>query len=93
MTIMKNAGLSSADVVKRLIRVLGYIIVVIMVLGQLGFESIVNIILLLLVGSVALGIAIAIGLGCKDIARRYVENFLQSLRERDRASHSTDLEG
>jgi len=93
MTIMSNAGLSSATLVKRLIRVVGYIIVVIMVVEQLGFESIVNVLLLLLIGSVALGVAIAIGLGCKDIARQYVESFLRSLRERERASHRTDLEG
>jgi hypothetical protein len=92
-TIMNNAGLASAAMVRRFIRVLGYTIVVIMMIGQLGFESIVNVILLLLVGSIALGIAIAIGLGCKDIARRYVEDFLQSLRERERAMRGTDLEG
>ena len=92
-TIMNNAGLASATMVQSFIRVLGYTIVIIMVIGQLGFESVVNIILLLLVGSIALGVAIAIGLGCKDIARRYVEDFLQSMRERERASHRTDLEG
>lgn len=92
-TIMNNAGLASATMVQSIIRVLGYTIVVIMVIGQLGFASVVNIILLLLIGSIALGVAIAIGLGCKDIARHYVEDFLQTMRERERASHRTDLEG
>ncbi len=90
---MSNAGLSSAALVKSLIRVVGYIIVIIMVVEQLGFESIMNVLLLLLIGSAALGVAIAIGLGCKDIARQYVDSFLRSLRERERASHGSDLEG
>ncbi|HBE46580.1 MAG: hypothetical protein RDU47_04985 [Spirochaetia bacterium] len=94
LTIMNNAGMGSATLVQRLIRAVGYIIVVVMVVDQLGLgQSIVSILLLLLIGSIALGIAIAIGLGCKDMARQYVESLIRAIRERERASHGTDLEG
>lgn len=94
LTIINNAGVGSAALVRRLIRVVGYIVVVLMVVDQLGIgKSVVSILLLLLIGSVALGIAIAIGLGCKDMARQYIESIITALRERERASHGTDLEG
>ncbi|GAB6277515.1 MAG: hypothetical protein SAMD01599839_20550 [Rectinema sp.] len=94
LTIMNNAGVGSGTLVQRLIRVVGYIIVVVMVVDQLGLgQSIISIFLLLLIGSVALGVAIAIGLGCKDMARQYVENIIAAIQERERASHGTDLEG
>jgi len=94
LTIMNNAGVGSGSLVQKLIRGVGYIIVVVMVMNQLGLgESIVSILLLLLIGSVALGVAIAIGLGCKDMARQYIEGLITAIRERERASHGTDLEG
>ncbi len=94
LTIMNNAGMGSGALVQKFIRIVGYIIVVVMVVEQLGVgQSIMNTLLLLLIGSVALGIAIAIGLGCKDMARQYVENIIAAIRERERASHGTDLEG
>jgi len=94
LTIMNNAGVGSGTLIQKLIRAVGYIIVVVMVVDQLGLgQSIVSILLLLLIGSVALGIAIAIGLGCKDMARQFVENIITAIRERERASHGTDLEG
>lgn len=94
LTIMNNSGVGSGSLVQKLIRGVGYIIVVVMVMNQLGLgESIVSILLLLLIGSVALGVAIAIGLGCKDMARQYIEGLITAIRERERASHGTDLEG
>lgn len=94
LTIMNNAGVGSGSLVQKLIRAVGYIIVVVMVMGQLGLgQSIVSILLLLMIGSVALGVAIAIGLGCKDMARQMIEGIIATIRERERASHGTDLEG
>jgi hypothetical protein len=46
-----------------------------------------------MIGAVALGVAIAIGLGCKDMARQAVEGIIAAIRERERASRGTDLEG
>lgn len=94
LTIMSNAGVRSATLVQRLIRAVGYLIVAVMVVDQLGLgQSIISILLLVLIGAVALGVAIAIGLGCKDMARQYVEGIITAIRERERASHGTDLEG
>ena len=94
LTIMNNAGVASSSLVQKLIRGVGYIIVAVMAMEQLGLEqSIVSILLLLMIGSLALGVAIAIGLGCKDMARQYIEGLITAIRERERASHGTDLEG
>lgn len=94
LTIMNNAGVASGSLVQKLIRGVGYIIVAVMAMEQLGLEqSIVSILLLLMIGSLALGVAIAIGLGCKDMARQYIESLITAIRERERASHGTDLEG
>lgn len=94
LTLMSNAGVRSADLVQRLIRIIGYLVISVMVVDQLGLgQSIISILLLVLIGSIALGVSIAIGLGCKDMARQYIEGIITSIRERERASHGTDLEG
>lgn len=94
LTIARNAALASAVLLRRGIRAVGYLVVLVMVVEQLGLgQSIVSTLLLISFSSIALGVAIAVGLGCKDLARRYVESFIRSLQERERASHGTDLEG
>jgi len=93
-TIARNAAIASALLIRRGIRAVGYLVVLVMVVEQLGLgQSIVSTLLLISFGSIALGAAIALGLGCKDLARRYVESFIRSLQERERAAHGTDLEG
>ena len=49
--------------------------------------------LLMLFGALVFGLALAFGLGCKDIARSSMERWLRELRERERMTKGTDLEG
>ena len=93
-TIARNAAMRNPRLLGKGITYGGNILVVTMALEQLGLGAgIVTAIIVLLLGAVALGLALAFGLGCKDIARKAMEDLLRSLRERDRAGKGSDLEG
>jgi hypothetical protein len=47
----------------------------------------------LLFGAVVFGLALAFGLGCKDMARDAATRIVQNLREKRRADGRADLEG
>lgn len=92
-TFGRNAAIPYADLLSRAIKWLGICIVLVMAVEQLGIEfKLVSAIFLIVVGAAAFGLALAFGLGCKDIARDTAQRFLQHLRERHRQT-DTDLEG
>jgi hypothetical protein len=93
-TIAQNAAVPNADLIGRAIKGLGYLVVVLMALDQVGLGgSILTTLTFIAFSAVALGSALAFGLGCKDLAGKAFARFLQDLRERDRESKGTDLEG
>jgi hypothetical protein len=47
----------------------------------------------ILFAALVFGLALAFGLGCKDIARDAAMRFLQNLREKRRTDERADLEG
>lgn len=94
ITIAKNAAIHNPILIGKIISYVGYIILGTMVLEQLGLgQTIVSTLLLILFAAIAFGLALAIGLGCKDMARKLIEDFVRNFREKERLKHGSDLEG
>jgi len=94
MTVARNAGFAHAELLARVVKIAGYVLVVGLALEQVDVSrTIVSVLLQLLFAAVVFGLALAFGLGCKDIAREAATRFLQNLRERRRADGRPDLEG
>jgi hypothetical protein len=93
-TIALNASFSHARILSRAIKWLGIVIVLTVALEQAGLgKSIVEYIFQILLGSAAFGAALAFGLGCKDMARESLQRLIRNLREKERVSRGSDLEG
>ena len=93
-TIARNAAARNPRAIKKIIKYVGYVLLAIMTIEQLGLgQTIVSTIVIMILGAIALGAAIAIGLGCKDMARRYVEDLIRSMQEKERIKKGADLEG
>jgi len=94
MTVARNAGFTYAALLARVVKIAGYVLVVGLALEQVDVSrTIVSVLLQLLFAAVVFGLALAFGLGCKDIARDAAARFLQNLRERRRTDGRPDLEG
>ena len=94
MTLARNAGYSHARLVARAVKVAGYVLVGGLALGELDIgRTLVTTILQILIGAVVFGLALAFGLGCKDLARDAAMRWLHSLREKGRTEGHSDLEG
>jgi len=94
ITIAMNAAIHNPVLIGKAIKYIGFILVFTMALEQLGLgQTIVSTLLILLFAAVALGLALAFGIGCKDIAKKYMEDFIRTIQEKERMRHGTDLEG
>jgi len=94
MTIAVNSAIKGAELIGRGIKLAGFCIVGSLALEQLGIGmTIVGTIFIILFAAIALGLALAFGLGCKDMAAKFAERTMRELRERDRLRHEADLEG
>ena len=81
-TAASNAGLKAAKPLAQLTKIVLIIVAVIMAIEQLKIAATlivlaVNIILI----SIGLGLALAFGLGCKDIAAKYMQEFINSMKK------------
>jgi len=82
--LIEGIGMANAAVLGRLARIAIMTLVIAMALGQLGVATeIVNMAFGLLLGAIAVAIALAFGLGGREIAARKVEDWLQSLSEKE----------
>ena len=78
-TILRNTSLTNVRAIANGFRLVGYGIILLLASDQLGFgKSLLSSLLLIVFAAVALGFAIAFGLGSVDAARRTVETFLKS---------------
>ncbi|MBN1520849.1 MAG: hypothetical protein JW923_12275 [Spirochaetales bacterium] len=94
LTIARNAGWPQADLWGKAIKYSGIFVVALIALEQIGFRgNVLSYLLLIAFAALALGLALAFGLGCKDLARGWMERVIRNLRERGRSAHPTDLEG
>jgi hypothetical protein len=94
-TIANNAAFPHANILSRAIKWIGVIFVLILSFENLNIGSkILGSTFLIVLASMAFGIALAFGIGCKDIARDLMEKVLQDLKERSKKGpKGPDLEG
>lgn len=81
-TTASNAGIATAKLLSKITQTVLMIFAVVVAIEQLKIASAlivlaVNIVLI----SVGLGLALAFGLGCKDIAKKSVEEFIDSIKK------------
>lgn len=93
-TLVRNAGVAHAEFAGSCIKWCGIFLVCALAIDQLGFaKALLSPLVHIIFGAIALALALAFGLGCKDIARDLVLNLMRELRERNRAGGKTDMEG
>ncbi len=94
MTVARTAGFAHAALLARVVKISGYILVVGIAFQQIDVShTMISSMLQILFAAVVFGLALAFGLGCKDLARDAAMRFLQNLRERRRTDGRADLEG
>lgn len=94
MTIARNAGMPQARLISRAIKLIGDLIVITVALEQVGLgRTVLSSMFQLLFAAFVFGLALAFGLGSKDLAKEAMQHFIQALRERERGPKGPDLEG
>lgn len=82
-TTANNAGLTQGKLLSKVVEVVVGAFAALIALEQLGVGiSITELTLSIILGSVGLALALAFGLGCKDVAGKYVEDFLDKLKKK-----------
>ena len=81
-TTAANAGIGQARGLGQIARVAVVIFAVVIAVEKFFSSVIVQTTFTIVVAAVALGLALAFGLGCKDIAGRYMGDFLDKIRRR-----------
>lgn len=83
ITAANNAGLSQAKLLSKAVEVIviAFVIFVAMEQLQIGIR-ITELTLSIILGSVGLGLALAFGLGCKDIAARTISDMIDKLKKK-----------
>jgi hypothetical protein len=82
-TAANNAGLSQTKLLAKVVEIVVIAFSVFVALEQLKIGiRITELTLSIVLGSVGLGLALAFGLGCKDIAGRYVGDTLEKLKKK-----------
>ncbi len=93
-TVTRNAGSSYANLWFRLTRWVGVILVLAMAFEQAEIRgSILATVILIIISAFAFGMALAFGLGCKDMARNAMEKMITDMKERHRDTTKPDMEG
>lgn len=81
-TAATNAGLSQAKVLSNVVRVAVIVFATFITLEQLDIGAkVVELIIGIVLGSLGLGIALAFGLGCKDIVARFVAELIEKIKK------------
>jgi hypothetical protein len=80
-TAANNAGLAQSKLFSKLVEVIVLVFVALVALEQLNIGiRITELTVGIILGTIGLGCALAFGLGCKDIAARFVNDFLNKLK-------------
>ena len=82
-TMAVNAGLSQDKLLGKIVEVIVMIFAIAIALEQLNIGArIIELTLAVLLGALGLSIALAFGLGCRDIAGKYVADFVEKLKSK-----------
>jgi hypothetical protein len=93
-TVTRNAGSPYADLWSRITRGVGVVLVLAMAFEQAEIRgSILAGVIQIVIAAFAFGMALAFGLGCKDMARNAMERLIADMKERHRDASKSDLEG
>lgn len=82
-TVASNAGLPEERLLAKIVQVAIMVFAVIMALEQLNIGlATLSTTLAIVLGSIGLGLALAFGLGCKDIAGKSAAEFIEKLKKK-----------
>lgn len=82
-TAANNAGLSQSKLLSGIVETIIIVFAVFVALEQLQIGiRITELTLSIVLGSIGLGMALAFGLGCKDIAARFVSELIESMKKK-----------
>jgi hypothetical protein len=93
-TVTRNAGSPYADLWSRITRWVSVVLVLAIAFEQAQIRgSILAGVIQIVIAAIAFGMALAFGLGCKDMARNAMERLIAELKERHRDASKPDMEG
>ncbi len=82
-TAANNAGLAQGNILSKIVEIVTIIFVIAIALEQLNIASrIIELTISILLASLGLGLALAFGLGCKEIAGKTVSEFVDKLKKK-----------
>ncbi|MFA4984217.1 MAG: hypothetical protein WC559_02755 [Candidatus Omnitrophota bacterium] len=81
-TAAVNAGLSQAEMLGKLIQAVVVIFTVIIVLDELRVGAVLISAMNIILASIGLAVALAFGLGCKEIAAKYVSELIDKFKSK-----------
>ena len=82
-TAASNAGILQSHPLSQAVQTIVVVFALVAALKQLRIQLVAEVLLIIL-GGVSLGCALAFGLGCKDLAGRWVNDLIEELRSRKR---------
>ena len=86
-TAANNAGIAQSPLLGKIVQIIVIAFTIAVSLEQLKIatltiHSTISIIIAIVLGSLGLGLALAFGLGCKDIVAKYVEEFIENIKSK-----------
>ena len=81
-TVASNAGIAQAQILGRFMQSIAIIFAVVVALQQLQIQFVGDAFLIIL-GAISFGAALAFGLGCRDLAGRWVSDLVDRLSPKD----------
>jgi len=82
-TATTNAGLSQAKLLSKIVKAVVMVFVILIAMVQLNIGTkIIELTVSIVLGSIGLAVAIAFGLGCKDLAARSMSEFIDKLKKK-----------
>ena len=82
-TAANNAGVSQAKLLGKIVEVVVIIFALVITLEQLGIATkIIELAITVVLASLGLGAALAFGLGCRDLAAKYISELIESIKSK-----------
>ncbi|MFH1355127.1 MAG: hypothetical protein ABIH19_03155 [Candidatus Omnitrophota bacterium] len=82
-TATNNAGIPQGNLLSKVVEAIIVVFAVIVALEQLQIGiRITELTISIVLGSLGLAVALAFGLGCRDIAAKYVDNFIDKMKKK-----------